>query len=385
MIKTYNTRIISITLILSSITFTNCNNNHSRKKRNDVNLQNRDLSKANPKAERNSELYSKQKLFDGNIKDTLKNEGLHKGMVWVPGGTFMMGGDNNQAAPDEYPKHKVTVDGFWMDSREVTNAEFRKFVQATGYITTAEHKPQWNELKKDLPPGTPKPPDSLLVAASLVFKPTDHPVNLNDYSQWWEWKKGADWQHPQGQGSNIDGKDDYPATQVSWYDAVAYAKWAGKRLPTEAEWEWAARGGLKNKIYPWGNESINQGKPRANSWEGHFPDYNSEKDGFYGLAPVATFKPNGYGLYDMAGNVWEWCADWYNYNYYATLDKNGVSNPKGPNKSYDPEEPYANKKVVRGGSFLCNDDYCSGYRVARRMKNTPDTGMSHLGFRCVKD
>jgi len=310
----------------------------------------------------------------------------HAGMVWIKPGTFMMGGDNQQAADDEYPKHKVTVNGFWMDITTVTNAQFAKFVKATGYITTAERKPDWNVLKKQLPPGTPKPDDSLLTPASLVFDPPKQAVDLNDYTQWWAWKKGANWKHPHGPGSGIKGKDNYPVVHISWYDAVAYCKWAGKRLPTEAEWEWAARGGLQNKIYPWGDEPVDAGKPKANTWQGHFPDHNTVKDKFYGLAPVASFAPNGYGLYDMAGNVWEWCADYYNNTYYQTISRpGGVKDPKGPANSYDPDEPYAKKRVIRGGSFLCNESYCTGYRVSRRMKSTEDSGMEHLGFRCVQD
>lgn len=314
----------------------------------------------------------------------VKATGSHAGMVWIKPGSFMMGGDNKQAAPDEYPKHKVAVNGFWIDVTEVTNAQFSKFVNATHYITTAEKKPDWNELKKQLPLGTAKPDESLLVAASLVFDAPKHAVDLNDYSQWWAWKKGADWKHPHGPGSNIKGKDNYPVVHISWLDAVAYSKWAGKRLPTEAEWEWAARGGLQNDIYPWGNEPIDQGKIKANTWQGSFPEKNTLRDKFYGLAPVATFAANGYGLYDMAGNVWEWCADYYNNGYYTTVNKpEGVKNPTGPTKSFDPDEPFAKKRVIRGGSFLCNDSYCSGYRVARRMKSTEDSGMEHLGFRCV--
>ncbi|HEY8690112.1 MAG TPA: formylglycine-generating enzyme family protein [Chitinophagaceae bacterium] len=307
------------------------------------------------------------------------------GMKLIPGGTYMMGGDNNQASPDEYPKHKVTVDAFYMDATEVTNAEFKKFVNATGYITTAEKKPDWDELKKTLPPGTPKPPDSVLVPASLVFKQTTEAVDLNDYSQWWAWTRGADWKHPEGPGSNIDGKENYPVVQVSWFDAMAYCKWAGKRLPTEAEWEFAARGGLINNIYPWGNEKVNEGKPKANTWEGKFPYYNEKKDGYITLAPAKIFAPNGYGLYDMAGNVWEWCSDWYDINYYKSFANTASLNPQGPAKSLDPEDPYTQKRVLRGGSFLCNDSYCSGYRVARRMKSSPDTGLEHTGFRCVKN
>jgi len=308
----------------------------------------------------------------------------HKGMVWIKAGNFLMGADNKQAYEDEYPKHKVALHGFWMDATEVTNAEFTQFVKATGYITTAERKPDWNELKKQLPPGTATPADSLLVAASLVFDPPKQAVDLNDYTQWWAWKKGADWKHPHGPGSSIKGKENYPVVHISWFDAVAYCKWAGKRLPTEAEWEWAARGGLQNKLYPWGDEPVDAGKVKANTWQGHFPDRNALRDRFYGLAPVASFAPNGYGLYDIAGNAWEWCADYYNNSYYKSV-ASGAVDPKGPSKSYDPDEPLAKKRVIRGGSFLCNESYCTGYRVARRMKSTEDTGMEHLGFRCVQD
>ncbi len=308
-----------------------------------------------------------------------------EGMMLIPGGTFNMGGDNEQADRDELPKHKVVVASFYMDETEVTNEQFKQFVDATGYITTAERKPDWDELKKSVPPGTPKPPDEVLVAASLVFKVASGPINLNNYSQWWEWVSGADWQHPQGSNSSIIGKENFPVVQVSWDDAMAYCKWAGKRLPTEAEWEYAARGGLKDEIYPWGNEHVNAGKPKANSWEGKFPYLNERKDGFDRAAPVKSFLPNGYGLYDMAGNVWEWCSDWYKYDYYSELNDKESNNPRGPLTSFDPDEPFAQKRSLRGGSFLCNDAYCSGYRVSRRMKSSPDTGLEHTGFRCVRD
>lgn len=321
------------------------------------------------------------------INQSEKNKNTnHKGMAWINGGTFMMGGDNTQASPDEYPKHKVTVKGYWMDATEVTNQQFAAFVNATHYVTVAERKPDWNELKKQLPPDTPKPDDSVLVAASLVFRQPKEIDGLNDYTQWWEWKPGADWQHPHGVGSTIVGKEKYPVVHIAWTDAVAYCKWAGKRLPTEAEWEFAARGGLDNNIYPWGNEPVSVGKQKANYWQGQFPTKNTVEDGFFYTAPVGSFAPNGYGLYDVAGNVWEWTADLYNNTYYDSVARpEGVINPQGPQKSYDPDEPSMPKRTIRGGSFLCNDSYCSGFRVARRMKTSEDSGMEHLGFRCVQD
>jgi len=305
------------------------------------------------------------------------------GMAFIPAGTLNMGGDNEQADNDEYPKHNVAIDSFWIDETEVTNLQFQAFVEATGYVTVAERPIVWEEMAKDLPPGTPPPPDSLLQPGALVFKATDTPVSFNDPSQWWEWVIGANWKHPEGPGSNIADRMDHPVVQVAWEDASAYAEWAGKRLPTEAEWEWAARGGLQDNIYPWGNETVKEGKPKANFWQGMFPYQNDLDDGFFSTAPVKSFPPNGYGLYDMAGNVWEWCADWYNYNYYAEGTAK-TPNPQGPSKSFDPQMPYTQQRSMRGGSFLCNDDYCSGYRNARRMKSSPDTGLCHAGFRCVR-
>ena len=321
----------------------------------------------------------------GTNKSPFENPDSMKEMVLIPGGVFEMGAREERfSKPDEFPVHKVRLDSFYIDKHPVTNAEFKAFVEATGYITTAEKKPQWADLKKQLPPGTPKPPDSVLVAASLVFQSPKKKVSLNDYQSWWRWVPGADWKHPHGPGSSIEGLDDYPVVHVSWYDAQAYARWAGKRLPTEAEWEYAARGGHNDYIYPWGNDLVAADK--ANFWQGDFPYYNTDKDGFDGAAPVGSFPANGFGLYDMAGNVWEWTADWYHADYYKKLSKSGITdNPRGPKSSYDPAEPGVSKRSIRGGSFLCNDSYCAGYRSSARMKSSPDSGMMHLGFRCVRD
>lgn len=306
------------------------------------------------------------------------------GMVWVPGGEFEMGAADADGRTDELPRHKVRVNGFWMDETEVTNAQFQQFVTATGYITTAEQKPDWEILKQQLPPGTPKPDESLLVPASLVFTPPTHPVPLDNVGQWWSWKQGADWKHPQGPGSSVEGKGNYPVVHISWFDAMAYCAWAGKRLPTEAEWEWAAAGPAGNK-YAWGNEDPDQGKVRANTWQGHFPDKNTERDAFARVAPVASFAPNAAGLYDLSGNVWEWCSDWYRPDYYQQVSNAIAVDPKGPDNSFDPMEPNTPKRVVRGGSFLCHSSYCKGYRVSARMKTSPDTGLEHTGFRCVRN
>jgi sulfatase modifying factor 1 len=307
------------------------------------------------------------------------------GMRWIASGQFTMGSETPDSRPDARPLHKVKLDGFWMDETDVTNAQFRKFVRATGYVTTAERKPDWDEMKKQLPPGTPKPPEEQLVPASIVFHPATGPVPLNDISQWWEWVPGASWQHPEGPSTNIDGKDDYPVVQVSWDDAAAYAKWAGKLLPTEAQWEYAARGGAEGQKYWWGNQDpTDDGPAMCNTWQGQFPHHNTAHDGYERSSPVHAFKPNGYGLYDMAGNVWQWTADWYRADAYATDSAKGlVANPSGPAQGLDPDEPYAPKRVTRGGSFLCHASYCSSYRVAARMKTSPDSSTDHTGFRCV--
>jgi formylglycine-generating enzyme len=291
-----------------------------------------------------------------------------------------MGSVDQLARSDERPVHRVWVDGIWMDATEVTNQQFREFVDATHYVTTAQKPVDWEEIKKQVPAGTPKPPEEMLRPGSLVFTPPDHPVDLRDVSQWWTFKAGADWQHPSG-GERM------PVVQVSWDDAVAYCKWAGKRLPTEAEWEHAARGGLDGKVNVWGDEPIDP--KRANTWQGHFPDKNSAEDGYTGAAPVGTFPANGYGLYDMAGNVWEWCSDLYRVDSYAQLvaqvgEGKLAVNPAGPDKSADPRNPDAPVvRVQRGGSYLCNDSYCASYRPSARMGATPDSAAQHVGFRCV--
>ncbi len=329
-------------------------------------------------AAKNNSTSGKQSINSASAK--------HEGMVWVEGGTFLMGADNEQGRGDEYPKHAVKLNGFYMDVTEVTNQQFAAFVKATNYITTAEKNVDWEELKKQLPANTPKPDDEMLKAASLVFTPTEQAVNLQDYSQWWQWTHGANWKQPKGPGSTIEGKENLPVVHISWDDANAYCKWAGKRLPTEAEWEYAARGGAKNSIYPWGNTGVDEGSAKCNYWQGMFPVKNDNKDGFYSAAPVKSFAPNGYGLYDMAGNVWEWTADLYHHDYYTSFETIKLAdNPKGPLESYDPDEPLVVKRTMRGGSFLCNESYCSGYRVAARMKSSADSGMEHLGFRCVAD
>ena len=307
----------------------------------------------------------------------------NKNMVLIPGGVFSMGGDGD-GWKDEFPKHKVEIDSFWMDINEVTNNQFLEFVNSTGYITTAERNIDWNQIKKDLPPNTSKPDDSYLVPSSLVFFPTSGAVNLNDVSQWWKFINGANWRQPQGPGSNIDGKGNHPVVHVSWYDAIAYCEWAGSRLPTEAEWEYASRGGIIDATFSWGNEDLDEGKLKANTWNGNFPYYNSKDDGFIYTADVRSFEPNGYGLFDMSGNVWEWCSDWYDENYYYSVSEILSINPQGPPKSYDSNEPYAQKKVSRGGSFLCHKSYCTGYRNSMRMKSTPDTSSMHTGFRTVR-
>jgi len=308
------------------------------------------------------------------------------GMIWIPGGEFSMGAQDPpgmddvgmKATQDSRPIHRVYVDGFWMDRTDVTNAEFAKFVGATHYITVAERKPRAEDF--------PDAPPENLVAGGVVFSPPHHAVALNDHYQWWAYVPGANWRHPQGPGSTIKGRENFPVVQVAFEDAIAYAKWAGKQLPTEAEWEFAARGGLSAKPFVWGDDFRPKGKYMANTFEGHFPEKDTAADGHAGISAVGLYPANGYGLYDMAGNVWQWVSDWYRPDYYKELASVGgvARNPQGPQSPFDPAEPRERKRVMRGGSFLCTDQYCSRYMVGTRGKGEESTGTNHLGFRCVK-
>jgi sulfatase modifying factor 1 len=309
-----------------------------------------------------------------------------KGMVWIPGGEFSMGANDPpdmddvgmKATLDARPIHRVYVDSFYMDRTDVTNAQFAEFVRATGYVTIAERTP----TQEDFPGASPEK----LFAGGVVFSPPSRAVPLNNHLQWWSYVKGANWRHPTGPQSNIHGKENYPVVQVAYADAVGYANWAGKRLPTEAEWEFAARGGAAGKPFVWGDEFRPNGKWMANTHQGHFPNVDTGADGFAGIAPVAQYPVNAYGLYDMAGNVWQWTSDWYRPDYYKQLASLGgvAGNPQGPETPFDPAEPTEAKKVHRGGSFLCTDQYCSRYIVGTRGKGEISTGTNHLGFRCVK-
>lgn len=321
------------------------------------------------------------------LKEKPEHMQVPEGMVWIPGDTFNQGAvsHDKMAMGHEKPAHKVSVNGFFMDITEVTNAQFKKFVAETGYVTTAERVIDWEVMKKQLPEGTPKPHDSIMQPGSLIFKKRKNGVaNLYDFSQWWEWRIGANWKHPNGPGSSIKGKDDSPVVHIAYEDAKAYCEWAGRRLPTEAEWELAAKGNQENTIYFWGDDASELSK-RANTWEGEFPVANSKTDGFEASAPVKTYPPNDFGLYDMAGNVWEWTDDWYNSKYYQEVVSSKVVllDPKGADIPFNKDNPYVKEKVIKGGSFLCNASYCASYRIAARMATSLDSSLEHLGFRTV--
>lgn len=315
------------------------------------------------------------------------------GMVWIPAGEFTMGTDKDHVSfKDAQPRHKVYVDGFWMDKTEVTNAEFARFVEATGYKTVAERTPKPEDFPVHLRPHL-KP--EMLVAGSLIFKPKEgitppdgcfECLEPDHWRQWWEWCPGANWRHPEGPGSDIKDRMNYPVVHVSWEDAMAYAEWAGKSLPTEAQWERAARGGVEGQPFYWGKEMNPDGKWMANTWQGKFPIENKAEDGHERCAPVASYPPNAYGLYDMSGNVWEWCSDFYQADTYevrSALPKSARRNPTGPFESVDPCNRGERLHVMRGGSFLCADNYCVRYQAGARHHGEVKTGQLHTGFRCV--
>jgi formylglycine-generating enzyme required for sulfatase activity len=326
-------------------------------------------------------------------------------MVWIPGGVFWMGGED---FPDAQPIHKVYVDGFWMDKTETTNEQFAKFVAATGYVTVVERwptvrfrgfdpvvfrfQPEYLANLSTAPglglPGclswtglsTVRP---LIKPFSLVFTQPPSTIDLKNGgpADWWRPVAWANWKHPEGPGSDLMGREKHPVVHICYDDAVTYAKWAGKRLPTEAEWEFAARGALDRKKFTWGDDFKPGGKLMANTWQGEFPNKNTLEDGYAGTAPVGSFPPNGFGLHDMSGNVWEWCADWYQPKYLKIF---ASRNPQGPADSFDPAEPGMPKRVQRGGSFLCCDNYCKRYMAGGRGKGDPESSTNHIGFRCVR-
>ena len=311
-------------------------------------------------------------------------------MVWIPGGEFSMGADGPtmelcggpDGTQDAQPVHRVYVDAFWMDTTEVTNATFAQFVAATQYVTVAERRPRAEDY-----PGAPA---ELLVPGSVVFTAPSEVVSFKNPSAWWRYVPGANWRHPEGPGSSLVGRGNHPVVHIAYEDAEAYARWAGKRLPTEAEWEFAARGGRAGQPYPWGTFLRPERSAMANLFEGEFPYRNSGEDGYTATAPVAAYPANNYGLHDIAGNVWEWCSDWYRPDTYArrvAVGKPALFNPSGPARhdSFDPQEPGLPKRVQRGGSFLCSENYCTRYVLGSRGKAAPDTGTNHAGFRCVMD
>jgi len=298
-------------------------------------------------------------------------------MVWIPAGTFLMGSDHHY--PEEAPAHSVSVGGFWMDRFAVTNADFQRFVEATGHVTLAERPAN----PDDYPGAKPE----MLVPSSVMFKKAGGPVDLRNHYNWWVYVPGADWRHPRGPASNIRTLMNHPVVHVAYQDAEAYAKWAGKELPTEAEWEFAARGGLEGADFAWGGEFTPNGKSMANTWQGEFPWQNLCEDGYEWTAPIGSFPPNGYGLHEMTGNVWEWTTDWYQDHGKIQKTCCTIDNPRGGSaeQSYDPNAPNVRipRKVMKGGSYLCAPNYCRRYRPAARMPQAIDTSTCHLGFRCI--
>ena len=340
-------------------------------------------------------MSGRPQLNSVNVPEIIEGDGITgpKGMMWVPGGRFQMGSDHPLSQENERPAHAVRVKGFWMDRSHVTNSNFAAFVEKTGYVTTAERKPSLESLRAQLPINSPLPPESALVAGAMVFVGTTGPVDLRDASQWWKFVPGASWRAPKGPGSNVKNKPDHPVVQVSYEDAQTYAKWAGKRLPTEAEWEFAARGGLDQATFIWGEESEPGGVKLANFWDTKrkdtFPIVSAKAAGVIDTLPAGSFPPNGYGLQDMTGNAWQWVADWYRPDEFRRSTTIGLIkeqiDPVGPQQSWDESSLPADapKRVTRGGSFLCNVDYCLSFRPSARQGTDPSNPMSHIGFRLV--
>lgn len=320
------------------------------------------------------------------LKQKPSNISTPKDMIWVEGKTFIQGAktEDKFAMMREKPAHKVTVDGFFIDVTEVTNKQFKAFVDATNYITVAERPIDWETMKKELPEGTAKPHDSILQPGSLIFNKNVNAVaNMSNYTQWWTWKIGANWKHPEGPESSIESKDDFPVVHIALQDAQAYCKWANRRLPSEAEWESAAQGTAIDNVFTWGN-SYEALTTNANTWQGIFPVKNESVDGFKLIAPVKSYEPNSIGLYDMLGNVWELTNDLFNVNYYQELDTTKVLiNPNGASNAYSPDNPYQKEHIIKGGSFLCHASYCASFRISARMGMSSDSGSDHTGFRTV--
>ena len=321
-----------------------------------------------------------------NQKDKSISFETPDGMVWVEGKSYTKGAKQNDdyAMMREKPSHEVYIDGFYIDVTEVTNDQFQKFVNETGYLTIAEREIDWDEMKKNLPAGTPKPHDSILQPGSLIFNDKLKKVdNMNNYFQWWRWQTGANWRSPKGPGSNIENKGNYPVVHIAYEDAKAYCEWANRRLPTEAEWESAAQGNYKNAVFPWGDD-LKLLNSNANTWQGNFPVKNESIDGYEMIAPVKSFPANSIGVFDMVGNVWEITDDLFNVNYYSEIStETELKNLKGASSCYNPSNPYEIQYVMKGGSFLCHDSYCASYRISARMGVSVGSGSDHTGFRTV--